>query len=252
MRLRDKVILITGATSGIGKACAKKLSSEGAILIITGRNQEHGFEIAKDLNEKNGSVEFFKSDLTDSRQVQDLFSHIYKKYGRLDVAVNNAGISGKMISFDETTEEEFDSVMNINLKGLWLCMKQEVRQMLQQEHGNIINMSSTSGLVGNGFGLSTYDASKHAIIGLTKSVALEYAKNGLRVNAICPGFVETEMIHSICKQNPKLLRRLIATEPLGRFATPKEIANTVLFLCSDESSYITGSALVVDGGLTAY
>lgn len=252
MKLKDKIVLITGATSGIGKACAQRLVLDGAIVILTGRNQERGIAIANALNDKNGKAEFFKADITNKNQVSELFDYIYGKYNCLDVAVNNAGISGKMIPFNETGEEEFDRVMNINFKSVWLCMKYEIRQMLKQGYGNIINVSSTSGLVGNGFGLATYDASKHAVIGLTKSVALEYARNGLRVNAVCPGFVETEMIETACKENPRLRRKLVATEPVGRLGTPQEVANTISFLCSDESSFITGSALVVDGGLTSY
>lgn len=250
MRLKDKNIIITGGTSGIGKATALKLVEQGANIVIAGRNEERGFHIIEQAKKFNKQCSFFRCDVTDSSDVLSLFDNAIRFLGKIDCLFNNAGIEGEIANFTESTENNWDQVINTNLKGTWYCMKAVLSHMLANGSGNIVNMSSTSGLVGNGFGMTAYAASKFAIIGLTKSVALEYAKQNIRVNAICPAFVETPMTDEICEQNPKYRRRFEACQPIGRMAQPDEIADAVVYLFSDESRFITGTSFIIDGGLT--
>jgi len=249
-RLSGKNVVITGGTSGIGRISAVKLAENGASIIISGRNEERGEAVVKEIMENNGKCKFIKCDVTNKDEVENLFDFAVTYFGSIDCLFNNAGIDGEIATFEFSTEENWDRVINTNLKGMWYCIKNALKYMLASGKGNIINMSSTSGLVGNGFGMTAYSASKFAIIGLTKSIALEYAKQNIRVNALCPAFVETPMIESICQLNPKLKRRFEACQPIGRMAKPEEIANAVIYLCSDESSFMTGTSFIIDGGLT--
>jgi NAD(P)-dependent dehydrogenase (short-subunit alcohol dehydrogenase family) len=249
-RLAGKNIIITGGTSGIGQHSAYKLAENGANVIISGRDSERGEKIASEILKQNRICKFIKCDVTKKNSVEELFNSVISRFGKIDCLFNNAGIDGAISPFLDSTEENWDQVITTNLKGTWYCMKFAIDHMLKNGKGNILNMASTSGLVGNGFGMSAYAASKFAIIGLTKSVALEYAKQNIRVNAICPAFVNTPMIDSICNENPKLKRRFEACQPMGRMAAPEEIANAVLYLLSDESSFLTGTSFVIDGGLT--
>jgi NAD(P)-dependent dehydrogenase (short-subunit alcohol dehydrogenase family) len=171
-------------------------------------------------------------------------------YGRLDCAVNNAGIGGEMASIVECPFEEWQRVINVDLTGVWLCMKFEIKQMLKQEQGVIVNMSSVSGLIGTP-GMSAYTAAKHGVLGLTKTAALEYATNNIRVNAVCPGAVQTTMVEDVMAKHPEMERFFLESHPIGRLGDPQEIAEVVVWLCSESSSFITGSALTADGGLTA-
>lgn len=249
-RLSGKNIVVTGGTSGIGRAASIKLAENGANLIISGRDEERGQSIVREITENHGQGKFIKCDVTDKNEVENLFNLAISHLGSIDCLFNNAGIDGEIAPFADSTEDNWNNVIDTNLKGVWYCMKTVINHMLANGKGNILNMSSTSGLVGNGFGMSAYAASKFAIIGLTKSVALEYAKQNIRVNAICPAFVETPMIESICQKNPKLKRRFEACQPMGRMGKPEEIANAVIYLFSDESSFTTGTSFIVDGGLT--
>jgi NAD(P)-dependent dehydrogenase (short-subunit alcohol dehydrogenase family) len=249
-RLNKKNIVVTGATSGIGRETCIRLAESGANLVISGRNEENGNEIAKLIADNSGNAKFIKCDVTDKTQVEKLFEEANAHLGSIDCVFNNAGIDGEIAPFADSTEENWDNVINTNLKGVWYCMKSAFKHMLDNGKGNILNMSSTSGLVGNGFGMSAYAASKFAVIGLTKSVALEYAKHNIRVNAICPAFIETPMIEAICKESPKLKRRFEACQPIGRMGKPEEVASAVIYLLSDESSFVTGTSFVIDGGLT--
>jgi len=249
-RLSGKNIIVTGGTSGIGKISAIKLAENGANVIICGRNEKKGESVIKEIIDNKGQCKFLKCDITKKTDIENVFELAIKHFGSIDCLFNNAGIEGKITPFADSTEENWDHVINTNLKSIWYCMKNIIHHMLANGRGNILNMASTSGLVGNGFGMSAYAASKFAVIGLTKSVALEYAKHNIRINAICPAFVETPMIDSICQENPKLKRRFEACQPLGRMAKPDEIANAVIYLCSDESSFITGTSFIIDGGLT--
>lgn len=249
-RLGGKNIVVTGGTSGIGKVSAIKLAENGANLIICGRDEAKGESVVREISANKSKAKFIKCDVTDKGEVENLFNLAISELGSIDCLFNNAGIDGEIAPFADSTEENWDRVIDTNLKGIWYCMKNVIKHMLANGKGNILNMSSTSGLVGNGFGMTAYAASKFAIIGLTKSVALEYAKQNIRVNAICPAFVETPMIEAICQGNPKLKRRFEACQPIGRMAKPEEIANAVIYLCSDESSFTTGTSFVIDGGLT--
>lgn len=249
-RVDGKNIVITGGTSGIGEMSAIKLAENGANIIIAGRDGERGKAVVQKIISNNAKAAFFKCDVTKKDEVDNLFNFAISHWGVIDCLFNNAGIDGEIAFFEDSTEENWDHVMNTNLKGMWYCMKNAIKHMLANAKGSIVNMSSTSGLVGNGFGMTAYSASKFAIIGLTKSVALEYAKQNIRVNAICPAFVETPMIDAICQKNPKLKRKFEACQPMGRMAKPEEIASAVLYLLSNESSFITGSSFLVDGGLT--
>lgn len=249
-RLSGKNIVITGATSGIGKISAIKLAENGANIVISGRNASKGKIVVDEIAKTGGVAKFVQCDVKNKKEVDNLFNEAERHLGKIDCLFNNAGIDGDIALFAESTEENWDEVLDTNLKGVWYCMKAFINHMLANGKGNILNMSSTSGLVGNGFGMSAYAASKFAIIGLTKSIALEYAKQNIRVNALCPAFVETPMLDSIFVGNPKLKRRFEACQPIGRMAQPEEIANAVIYLLSDESSFITGTSFVIDGGLT--
>lgn len=217
-RLNNKNIVITGATSGIGKISAIKLAEQGANLVISGRSEEKGLQVIQEITDRNGKAKFIKCDVTRKQEVENLFNLSASHLGSIGCLFNNAGIDGEIASFDEFTEENWDRVLETNLKGTWLCMKNVIKHMLANGKGNILNMSSTSGLVGNGFGMTAYAASKFAIIGLTKSIALEYAKQNIRINALCPAFVETPMISTICDKNSKLKRRFESCQPTGRMA----------------------------------
>lgn len=249
-KLIGKNIVVTGGTSGIGKASVIKLAENGANLLICGRDELKGNSLVEEINQSNGQINFKKCDVVNKTEVENLFDFAISHFGSIDCLFNNAGIDGQTALFAESTEDNWDNVINTNLKGTWLCMKKILQHMLDNGKGNILNMSSTSGLVGNGFGMTAYSASKFGIIGLTKSVALEYAKHNIRVNALCPAFVETPMIDAICEKSPKMKRRFEACQPIGRMAKPEEIANAVVYLLSDESSFITGTSFVIDGGLT--
>ena len=245
-----KVALITGGNSGIGKACAKLFSSHGATVIITARREKEGFETVDEIQKAGGHCEFFKCDLTNHLEIKALFELIHEKHKRIDYAVNNAGIEGK--SFTRLTdypEEVWDEVMTVNLKSVWLCLKYEITQMLKQNNGGaIVNVSSTAGLRASYSGGCAYTASKHALVGLTKTAAIEYAKEKVRVNVVCPAFVHTPMAEAVMQDK---LQDVAKIHPLNRLCQPEEVANAVYWLCSNSASFITGTALPVDGGVMA-
>jgi len=246
-RLENKRAIIIGGTSGIGKAIVEKFSAEGANIVFCGRSEEKGAQIA----DQHKNTKFISCNIIKKESVKIFFEKAITFLDGLDIAVNNAGISGDIAAFHETDDALLSKVMETNFFGIWRCLQQEIQYFItQNESGAIVNVSSTSGLIGNGLGLSPYASSKHALIGLTKSIALEYAKNNIRVNAICPGFVDTPMTNRAGEISPKLKKRIPAMHPMGRIATTEEIASAVLYLCSDESTFTTGSSMVVDGGLT--
>lgn len=250
MNLSNKKILVTGGTSGIGEATIKELIRNGAKVAFCGRNVERGNKIIQDLKESKSNLKFVRADMTCEKEIENFFYETKEFLGEINCAFNNAGIEGEIANFNESTKENWENVLNTNLNSTWLMMKKEINHMLEIGEGNIVNMASTSGLVGNGFGLSAYAASKFAIIGLSKSVALEYAKSNIRVNTICPGFVETPMVDRICDNYKSMRRRFVACHPIGRLGNPEEIANAVAYLFSDKSAFMTGHNLVLDGGLT--
>jgi NAD(P)-dependent dehydrogenase (short-subunit alcohol dehydrogenase family) len=249
--MNGRVALITGGNSGIGRATAMAFARAGAKVAIAARRSAEGQETVRMINEAGGDAFFVQTDVSQSSQVQDMVRKTVEKYGRLDAAFNNAAIA-KRAALVEMTETEFDSVISVNLKGVWLCMKYEIPRMLANGGGTIVNTSSGYGLFGSPRGNCSYIASKHAVIGLTKAAALEYAKQGIRVNAVLPGWTHTAMLEESLRANPRLEPRILDHEPTGRMGTAAEVAQAVLWLCSDAASFVTGHSMLVDGGLTAW
>jgi len=244
-----KVALVTGGGSGIGRATAVAFARGKANVIVTDISEEGGEETIRIIKEAGGEGSFIKADITQAGEVEALINKTVEIYGRLDCAHNNAGIPGGSVPVADCTLEDWDAVMNLNLRGTFLCLKYEIMQMLKQGNGAIVNTSSTMGVVGHG-NAPAYAASKHAIVGLTKSAALAYVQNNIRVNAVCPGNTETPIFDHLRENMPDVFEGLLAAMPIGRLAHPDEIANAVIWLCSDEASYCTGHAMVVDGCYT--
>ena len=248
--LEHKVALVTGGTSGIGKATAIALGTAGAKVVFSGRREAEGEDVANSIRKSGAECLFVRSDVSSEADVKALIDKTVATYGRLDCAFNNAGIDSPAKPLHEHSLEHFDKLMAINVRGLFLCMKYELQQMTTQGSGVIINNSSTSGLFAFA-GTSPYVASKHAVMGLTRAAALDYAKQGIRINAVNPGLTATELIDRFTNQDPALEEQLASIVPMGRMGQPEEIAAAVVFLCSDAASYMTGQSLVLDGGYTA-
>ncbi len=249
-RLTEKVALVTGAGSGIGRASALAFAREGAKVVLSDISIEGGEATGQVIRDAGGEATFVYADVAQAGDVATLIDTAVHRYGRLDCAFNNAGIKGPIAPVAEVTEEDWHRTLAVNLTGVWLCMKHELAQMLQQESGVIVNCSSVAGLVGFR-GSAAYVASKHGIVGLTKTAALDCAQAGIRVNAVCPGVVQTPMIERFTGRSPAAKAELIAMEPMGRLGTADEVAEAVIWLCSPAASFITGHALVVDGGFVA-
>jgi len=251
-RMSGKIALVTGAGMGIGRASALAFAREGAKVVVSDINSDTGKETVSLIKEAGGEAVFVKADVSKSDEVQALINKTVETYGRLDYAHNNAGISGTPATpTADCTEENWDNVMNINLKGTWFCMKHEIPVMLKNGGGAIVNTASKAGLIGAGHGVPAYVASKHAVVGLTKAAALEYAKKGIRVNAVCPGIVLTELVQRFWDADPEVKEHAADDIPMGRLASPEEIAESVIWLSSDSASFVTGHALAIDGGTVA-
>lgn len=275
--LHDKVALITGAASGIGRASALVFAREGAKLVLADVNEKDGEEISGRVKEGGGESIFIKCDVSSTADVEALISKAIDVFGRLDCAFNNAGISGEQAPTGQCSDDNWDLVISVNLKGVWLCMKHEIGQMLKQGKGAIVNTSSIGGLVALR-GHPAYAASKGGVVQLTRTAAVEYARAGIRVNAVCPGWIDTPILYSggefnqdelaaamtpefaallsaIVGKNPtrEQLVNIVAsiTTPMGRLGNAQEVSETAAWLCSDAASYVTGQCLAVDGGLTA-
>jgi NAD(P)-dependent dehydrogenase (short-subunit alcohol dehydrogenase family) len=249
-KLNQKVVLVTGASSGIGKATALAFARKGASVVVADTNSDDGAQTAKAIETMGRDAIFVKCDVSQERDVRELIEKTVTRFGRIDYAFNNAGIEGKQGPTPECTDENWEKVINVNLKGVWLCMKYEIPQMLKQGGGSIVNCSSIAGLIGFP-GIPAYVASKHGVIGLTKTAALEYAKSNLRINAVCPGVIQTPMIDRFIHGEAQIQKQLMEGEPVGRVGKPEEIASAVLWLCSEGASFVTGHPLVVDGGWVA-
>lgn len=248
--LAGKHALVVGASSGIGKAIALKLAAEGASLVVAARREQHGQQLVREIHEAGGEAVFIGADVTDSPSIENLLQQSVERLGAIDIAVNNAGIEGTTFTPTADYEEAvFDQVIDTNLKGVWRCMKYQIPQMA--EGGSIINMSSIAGLGANEMMGCAYTASKHAIIGMTKTAAREYAAQGLRINAVCPGVIHTDIAERSLLHDEKLKRKVLKMHPIGRFGTVEEVANAVLWLASDQSTFTTGHALVLDGGVSS-
>ena len=249
-RLEGKVALVTGGASGIGRATALTFAREGAKLVIADMHADGGQQTVHRITEQGGEAIFVRTDVSKAVEVQALISQAVATYGRLDCAHNNAGISGGGRALTaEYPEETWHQVIAVNLTGVWFCMKYEIPQMLHQGGGVIVNTASVAGLIG-GRGLAAYVASKHGVVGLTKTAALEYAQQRIRVNCVCPGVIHTPMT-ARGLNNPERRARIMASEPMGRIGTPEEVAEAVVWLCSDAASFVTGHTMTVDGGYVA-
>lgn len=247
MRFEGKIALVTGGSSGIGRATALAFAREGAKVVIGDIQVEGGERTLQAIKEAGGDAILVKTDVTRPDQVEALIKRAVETYGRLDCAFNNAGFEGAQAPTADYTEEDWDRVISINLKGVWLCMKYEIPQMLKQGSGAIVNTASSAGLVG--FRTApAYTAAKHGVVGLTKTAALDYAPAGIRINAVCPGVIRTPMLERLTGGHPKLEAWLLAQEPVGRAGTPEEVAEAVVWLCSDAASFVTGHPMAVDGG----
>lgn len=245
-----KVAIVTGGSFGIGRAAAIAFAKRGANVVVADWIEDRENETIRMVKKEAVEALFIQCDVSKNTDVENMLGKTIEQFGRLDFAFNNAGIEGIQANTVDCTEENWDKTISINQKGIWLCMKNEIPHMLKQNKGVIINCASVAGLVGF-TGLPAYVASKHAIVGLTKTAALEYAKQGIRVNAVCPGVIHTEMIERLTGKDKEVEKQFTNMEPVGRMGTPEEIAEAVIWLCSDAASFITGIAIPVDGGLTA-
>jgi NAD(P)-dependent dehydrogenase (short-subunit alcohol dehydrogenase family) len=248
--LNGKVVLITGGGSGIGRATAQLLAKYGATVMIADYVPESAERTVKLVKEAGGEASCIAADVSITGQVEAMVSHTVQTYGRLDCAFNNAGIEGKMLDTVAYPEDIYDRVMAINLKGVWLCMKYEIAQMLKQGGGAIVNTASAAGLVAVE-GLSAYNAAKHGVVGLTKTAALEFAQKNIRVNCVCPGLINTPMVARMVDSGGMNEQEFIAGEPVGRMGKPEEIGEGVAWLLSDAASFVTGHSMSIDGGWVA-
>ena len=250
-RVENKIALVTGGGSGLGRATVQALAREGAKVLIADLNLESAHETAIMVAEAGGEASAFAMDVTIAAQVEAMVQTTVERYGRLDCAFNNAGIPGKVgTSVIDYEEEDWDRVIAVDLKGVWLGMKYELKQMLKQGSGVVVNTASIAGLVGL-VGSSPYVASKHGVVGLTKTAALEFAQQNIRVNAVCPGVFRTPLVEKVIAELPEREELYLSAQPIGRMGRPEELAEAVVWLCSDAASFVTGHAFPVDGGYVA-
>ncbi|GLX90769.1 short chain dehydrogenase [Pseudomonas fragi] len=250
MTFAGRVAVVTGAGAGIGKATALAFAAEGLCVVAADVDVHGGQETVRQIQAAGGIALFVRCNVTLEADVKQLMDQTVNTYGRLDYAFNNAGIEIEQGRLADGTQDEFDAIMGVNVKGVWLCMKYQLPLMVAQGGGVIVNTASVAGL-GAAPKMSIYSASKHAVIGLTKSAAIEYAKKSIRVNAICPGVIETDMFRRACEADPRKAQYAAAVHPMGRIGTAEEVASAVLYLCSDGAAFTTGHALAVDGGALA-
>jgi len=247
---QGKVVLVTGGSYGIGRAAAIGFARRGARVSIADVDVIRGEDTLQRIRDEGGEAIFVKADVSSEADVKTMIGKTVETYGRLDCAFNNAGIHKQFVSTVDFTSEDWDEMINVNLKSVWLCMKYEIPQMLKQGKGAIVNTSSAAGLVGAPSN-PAYPASKHGVVGLTKCTALEFARKGIRVNCVCPGPTRTGMNEALAAASPEIVKAMDQKVPMGRIGEPEEVAAAAIFLCSDEASYITGHALPVDGGIVA-
>lgn len=246
----QNVAIVTGAAAGIGRATALAFAARGIRVVVADIDEQSGQQVVVDAKQAGGEALFVRCDVTSDADVQALVAATVEAYGRLDFAFNNAGIEVEQAKLADGDELVFDRIMDVNVKGVWRCMKHQIPVMLSQGGGAIVNTASVAGL-GAAPKMSIYSASKHAVIGLTKSAAVEYAKKGIRVNALCPAVIDTDMFRRAAESDPRKAEYAAAMHPVGRLGTAEEIAAAVLYLCSPDAGFTTGVALPVDGGATA-
>ena len=244
-----RTALVTGAASGIGRGAALAFARAGAQVVLADIDVANGEALARDIEAGGGSALFVRTDVADAQQVDAMVAAAVARFGRIDCAFNNAGIEEEHLKLAESDEALYDRMMAINVKGVWLCMRRLIAQMLVQGGGAIVNTASVAGLVGAPRH-AIYAASKHAVVGLTKSAAAEYGKKGIRINSVCPGVIRTPMLERALARDPNWESSLVALHPIGRLGEVADVAAAVLYLCSDAAAFLCGHQLVVDGGMT--
>ena len=247
---KDKVVLITGGSSGLGAATALRFARDGAKVVVAARRVEQSETVVRQINESGGEGFFIRTDVSKRADIEAMVLEALDRFGRLDCAVNNAGVGGPgRVPIAELEEEDWDKVMNVNLKGVFLCMKYEVRAMLKTGGGAIVNMASAFGLKPNNLGATPYGTSKFGVVGMTKIAAIDYGQQGIRINAICPGFAHSELVDPVLQRAPDLMRTMVSHySAQNRIADADEIADAIAFLCSHDARFVNGAALEVDGG----
>lgn len=248
--LKNRTAMVTGAASGIGQASAVAFAREGAKVVVVDNQEDAGRDTVERIQQAGGEAMFVRCDVSEAGQVDHVVEQCVKVFGRIDCAMNCAGVLGEMAATAECTEENFDRVMRVNLRGVWLCMKYEIRQMLKQGGGAIVNMASNAGMQGTAT-LPAYAASKAGVVSLTQTAALEFAAKGIRINCINPGLIRTAMVEKQLQTNPEKVKEYSQLHPIGRIGTPEEIAEAVIWLCSDAASFVVGHPMNVDGGYLA-